>query len=118
MLLREQCSLIPPANASEAAGMWRDFTAALESMGKQPFTIGRIAPTPKLVDQFFNDSTGNGTTEKSIPADPGTKGQDGNSCNLPRSRSTSDAVADPENAAASIHTESTGFGDNALEELL
>lgn len=29
-----------------------------------------------------------------------------------------DAVADPENAAASIHAESTGFGDNALEELL
>jgi Mn-containing catalase len=36
------------------------FSAALESMGKPPFTIGRIAPTPKLVDQFFNDSTGEG----------------------------------------------------------
>ena len=33
----------------------RAFTAALESMGKPPFVIGRIAPTPKLVDQFFND---------------------------------------------------------------
>jgi Mn-containing catalase len=38
----------------------RAFTAALESMGKPPFSIGRIAPTPKLVDQFFNDSTGEG----------------------------------------------------------
>jgi Mn-containing catalase len=36
------------------------FTAALESMGLPPFTIGRIAPTPKLVDQYFNDSTGEG----------------------------------------------------------
>jgi Mn-containing catalase len=36
------------------------FAAALESMGKPPFTIGLIAPTPKLVDQFFNDSTGEG----------------------------------------------------------
>ena len=36
------------------------FSAALESMGKPPFTIGLIAPTPKLVDQFFNDSTGEG----------------------------------------------------------
>jgi Mn-containing catalase len=36
------------------------FSAALESMGKPPFTIGSIAPTPKLVDQFFNDSTGEG----------------------------------------------------------
>jgi Mn-containing catalase len=38
----------------------RAFTLALESMGKPPFSIGKIAPTPKLVDQFFNDSTGKG----------------------------------------------------------
>jgi Mn-containing catalase len=36
------------------------FTAALESMNKPRFMIGRIPPTPKLVDQFFNDSTGAG----------------------------------------------------------
>src|SRR6202789_3960031 len=36
------------------------FSAALESMGKPPFSIGLIAPTPKLVDQYFNDSTGEG----------------------------------------------------------
>src|SRR3954452_8115408 len=36
------------------------FTAALESMGKPRFMIGRIPPTPRLVDQFFNDSTGEG----------------------------------------------------------
>jgi Mn-containing catalase len=38
----------------------RAFALALKSMGKLPFTIGKIAPTPKLVDQFFNDSTGEG----------------------------------------------------------
>src|SRR5579872_3118383 len=38
----------------------RAFTLALESMGKPPFSIGKIAPTPQLVDQFFNDSTGEG----------------------------------------------------------
>jgi Mn-containing catalase len=38
----------------------RAFSAALESMGKPPFSIGSIAPTPKLVDQYFNDSTGEG----------------------------------------------------------
>src|SRR6204780_2095895 len=38
----------------------RAFTLALESMGKPMFSIGHIAPTPKLVDQFFNDSTGEG----------------------------------------------------------
>src|SRR6201996_1346817 len=36
----------------------RAFTAALESMEKPPFSIGIIQPTPGLVDQFFNGSTG------------------------------------------------------------
>src|ERR1700751_1756499 len=36
------------------------FTAALESLGKAPFSIGKIPPTPVLVDQYFNDSTGEG----------------------------------------------------------
>src|SRR5437763_11064032 len=38
----------------------RAFALALESMSKPPFSIGKIAPTPKLVDQYFNDSTGEG----------------------------------------------------------
>jgi Mn-containing catalase len=38
----------------------RAFTLALETLGKPAFSIGKIAPTPKLVDQFFNDSTGQG----------------------------------------------------------
>ena len=38
----------------------RAFTLALESLGRSPFSIGKIAPTPELVDQFFNDSTGEG----------------------------------------------------------
>jgi Mn-containing catalase len=36
------------------------FAAALESMAKPAFTIGQIPPTAGLVDQFFNDSTGEG----------------------------------------------------------
>src|SRR5690606_4511056 len=36
------------------------FARALESMKKPPFMIGRIPPTPGLVDQYFNDSTGEG----------------------------------------------------------
>ena len=36
------------------------FSAALESMGKNPFSIGQIPPTPGLVDEYFNDSTGVG----------------------------------------------------------
>src|ERR1700726_5192256 len=36
------------------------FALALESMGKPAFSIGRVAPTPGLVNQYFNDSTGAG----------------------------------------------------------
>ncbi|HVA49119.1 MAG TPA: manganese catalase family protein [Pirellulales bacterium] len=36
------------------------FMAALESMGKHPLSIGKIPPTAGLVDQYFNDSTGEG----------------------------------------------------------
>ncbi|MDB6021831.1 MAG: Catalase [Pedosphaera sp.] len=37
------------------------FMAALESMGKDPLEIGKIQPTPGVVDMFFNDSTGQGS---------------------------------------------------------
>jgi Mn-containing catalase len=36
----------------------RAFTAALDSMEKPQFSVGIIEPTPVLVDQFFNASTG------------------------------------------------------------
>jgi Mn-containing catalase len=36
----------------------RAFTAALESMEKPQFSIGTIKPTPRLVDEYLNTSTG------------------------------------------------------------
>lgn len=36
------------------------FMLALESMGKPALSIGKIPPTPGLVDEYFNDSTGTG----------------------------------------------------------
>ncbi|HLG99756.1 MAG TPA: DUF892 family protein [Bryobacteraceae bacterium] len=36
------------------------FAAALDSLGKSRFSIGQIPPTPGLVDEYFNDSTGQG----------------------------------------------------------
>ena len=59
------------------------FAAALESMKKPAFSIGKIAPTPGLVNQFFNDSTGTGTRARSIREVRGMKAATGNSC-LPR----------------------------------
>jgi Mn-containing catalase len=38
----------------------RAFMQALDSLGKHPLSIGAIAPTPGIVDQYYNDSTGEG----------------------------------------------------------
>jgi Mn-containing catalase len=38
----------------------RAFMQALESLGKDPLAIGVIPPTPHIVDQYYNDSTGTG----------------------------------------------------------
>jgi len=52
------------------------FTAALESMGKPAFSIGRIPPTPELVDQYFNDSTGTGDRGEPDSSGPWNEGGD------------------------------------------
>lgn len=38
----------------------RAFMQALENLGKHPLSIGLIPPTPGIVDQFLNTSTGTG----------------------------------------------------------
>jgi Mn-containing catalase len=52
------------------------FAAALESMKKPAFSIGRIAPTPGLVNQFFNDSTGTGDEGEIDTRGPWNEGGD------------------------------------------
>jgi len=52
------------------------FTAALESMGKPAFSIGRIPPTAGLVDQYFNDSTGMGDRGEPDAKGPWNEGGD------------------------------------------
>jgi Mn-containing catalase len=52
------------------------FTAALESLGKAPFSIGKIPPTPVLVDQYFNDSTGEGDQGETDARGPWNDGGD------------------------------------------
>ncbi len=36
------------------------FQAALDSMEKSPFSVGMLKPTPGIVDEYFNASTGSG----------------------------------------------------------
>ena len=52
------------------------FSRALESMSKPAFSIGRIAPTPGLVDQYFNDSTGSGDHGEIDARGPWNEGED------------------------------------------
>ena len=54
----------------------RAFTLALESMGKLRFSIGQIPPTPGLVNQYFNDSTGQGEDGELDARGPWNQGDD------------------------------------------
>jgi Mn-containing catalase len=59
------------------------FSAALESLGKPAFSIGRIPPTPGLVDQYFNDSTGTGDRGEPDARGPWNEGGDWQLVNAP-----------------------------------
>src|SRR6266567_307033 len=50
------------------------FMAALDSMGKDPLEIGEIPPTPGVVDQFFNDSSGEGDEGETDERGPWNEG--------------------------------------------
>src|SRR6478736_4829694 len=93
----------------------RAFTLALESMSKPAFSIGRIAPTPKLVDQFFNDSTGEGDYGEVDTRGPWNEGSEWEFVESP-------AIADlngaGEEGSPLMHAESSGPGDEAIKELL
>jgi Mn-containing catalase len=52
------------------------FTAALESLGKERFSIGSIPPTPDLVNQYFDDSTGTGDRGEPNARGPWNEGGD------------------------------------------
>jgi len=52
------------------------FAAALESMEKPAFSIGRIAPSPGIVNQFYNDSTGAGDMGEIDTRGPWNQGDD------------------------------------------
>ncbi len=42
------------------------FMLSLESMGKDPLSIGEIPPTPGLVDEYYDDSTGDGDAGENL----------------------------------------------------
>ena len=93
------------------------FTAALESMGKPRFMIGRIPPTPGLVDQFFNDSTGAGEDGEIDARGPWNEGADWQRVEAPAFQEFRQS---PPNSEQRVDDRSTSTSDSpeALEELL
>ena len=93
----------------------RAFSLALESLGRPPFVIGRIAPTAGLVDQFFNNSTGTGDHGEIDSRGPWNEGEPWVFVEAP-------AFQDPRSTlpeSPSIHAESSDLEDfEPLQELL
>lgn len=81
------------------------FTAALESMGKPVFSIGRIPPTASLVDQYFNDSTGLGDRGEPDARGPWNEGGDWEFVNAP-------AFQELESELAGTRASDNGGGSN------
>jgi len=94
------------------------FTAALESIGKPRFSIGQIPPTPGLVDQFFNDSTGEGEDGEIDARGPWNEGE---GLELVESPAFSElAQANHVNHARAVDDRSTNIASDPqmVEELL
>jgi Mn-containing catalase len=68
------------------------FTAALESLGKDRFSIGKIPPTPGLVDEYFNDSTGTGDEGETDSRGPWNEGGDWKLIEFPELENGADAA--------------------------
>jgi len=52
------------------------FMTALDSLGKDPLSIGLLPPTPGIVNQFYNDSTGSGDEGEADMRGPWNQGSD------------------------------------------
>jgi Mn-containing catalase len=91
------------------------FAAALESMGKPPFSVGRIAPTARLVDQFFNDSTGRGDHGEIDARGPWNEGGQWEFVQAPAFQE----IGEGETDSPPIHAESSEPADvEVIKELL
>jgi Mn-containing catalase len=94
------------------------FTAALESMNKPRFMIGRIPPTPRLVDQFFNDSTGAGDDGEIDARGPWNEGGEWERVEAPAAQALSSMNSSDPTASVDDRTTSTARDPEGLETLL
>jgi Mn-containing catalase len=93
------------------------FSAALESMKKPAFSIGKIAPTPGLVSQFFNDSTGSGDEGEIDTRGPWNEGGDWEYVASPALQDASADGTSPVKAESSPPIMSEGLQDLLIDQL-
>jgi len=93
------------------------FAAALESMKKPAFSIGKIAPTPGLVNQFFNDSTGSGDEGEIDTRGPWNEGDDWEFVESPALSAPTANGETPIKTESSPPTAPEGISDLLLDEL-
>jgi Mn-containing catalase len=94
------------------------FSAALESMGKPRFVIGRIPPTPGLVDQFFNTSTGEGQDGEIDARGPWNSGEELQMVEAPAFQQLAGAAANGRSGAVDDRTTSSTAAPDLIEGLL
>jgi Mn-containing catalase len=93
------------------------FAAALESMKKPAFSIGKIAPTPGLVNQFFNDSTGVGDQGEIDTRGPWNEGGDWEFVDSPALQQTNAEMPVAIKAESSPPTAPDGMDELLIDEL-
>ena len=97
----------------------KSFTAALESLGKPRFSIGKIPPTPQLVDQFFNTSTGQGEDGEVDARGPWNEGNDFDFVEAPAFQALASArESGGEGGAVDDRTTSSAGDPEMIEQLL
>ena len=95
------------------------FTAALDSLNKPRFMVGRIPPTPGLVDQFFNTSTGQGEDGEIDARGPWNQGDDLQGVEAPAFTSLADAQESADGQGrVDDRTTSSGSDPEMIEQLL
>jgi Mn-containing catalase len=90
------------------------FGAALDSLGQPRFSVGKIAPSKPLVDQYFNDSTGKGDMGEIDTKGPWNEGDTWQVVDAPAFQD-----ARSMNGPAEIQSEASAASDpDAIRELL
>src|SRR5689334_19972446 len=94
------------------------FAAALESMNKPPFMIAKIPPTPGLVDQLFNMSTGQGEDGELDARGPWNQGEDLQWVEAPAFQALAATHDTSDAGLVDVRTTSSAGDPDMIEQLL